>query len=536
MEEMPPAVALSFRTANSTCDNSMEIACLKLITETAGLLPNPMDAAATGLSPEVEQSEVVAMEEGGDGDDLDVRRAVGSFHEDLVSMERKFLGGIACSAATSIGGSSRSINSTADELLDMDLPSETCTPTALEVEKSGEILNGRPAFEFGVNALTVSMVDSDFIIPVTPIVELATQEDQQSQASSSSSSSKRSVFLVDYLPFWGQVSICGRRPEMEDAVVAVPYFYEIPLWLLIGNQDIDGLDSSLIRLPAHFFGVYDGHGGSQVADYCRERIHHVLIEQLRNCARDLRSNTCDDWKKQWERAFINCFQQVDDEVGGKVTEGNLGSSDDKSKDENFSDTPLIPIAPETVGSTAVVAVICSSHIIIANCGDSRAVLCRGKQPVPLSVDHKPNREDEYARIEAQGGKVIHWNGYRVFGVLAMSRSIGDHYLKPWIIPVPEVTIVPRCREDECLILASDGLWDVMSNEEVCDIARRRILLWHKKNGIVSSPVNHRGEEADPAAQAAADFLSKLAIQKGSKDNITVIVVDLKAQRKFKTKS
>ncbi|URE15507.1 hypothetical protein MUK42_12113 [Musa troglodytarum] len=357
-------------------------------------------------------------------------------------------------------------------------------------------------------------------------------EDQQSQASSS----KRSVFLVDYIPFWGQVSICGRRPEMEDAVVAVPYFYEIPLWLLIGNQDIDGLDSSLIRLPAHFFGVYDGHGGSQVADYCRERIHHVLIEQLRNCARDLRSNTCDDWKKQWERAFISCFQQVDDEVGGKVTEGNLGSSDDKSKDENFSDAPLMPIAPETVGSTAVVAVICSSHIIIANCGDSRAVLCRGKQPVPLSVDHKPNREDEYARIEAQGGKVIHWNGYRVFGVLAMSRSIGDHYLKPWIIPVPEVTIVPRCREDECLILASDGLWDVMSNEEVCDIARRRILLWHKKNGIVASPVNHRGEEADPAAQAAADCLSKLAIQKGSKDNITVIVVDLKAQRKFKTKS
>ncbi|RZR93076.1 hypothetical protein BHM03_00021495 [Ensete ventricosum] len=246
----------------------------------------------------------------------------------------------------------------------------------------------------------------------------------------------------------------------------------------------------------------------QVADYCRERIHHVLIEQLRNCARDLRSNTCDDWKKQWERAFINCFQQVDDEVGGKVTEGNLGSSDDKSKDEIFSDSPLMPIAPETVGSTAVVAVICSSHIIIANCGDSRAVLCRGKQPVPLSVDHK---------------------------LLAGSYA-GDHYLKPWIIPVPEVTIVPRCREDECLILASDGLWDVMSNEEVCDIARKRILLWHKKNGIVSSPVNHRGEEADPAAQAAADCLSKLAIQKGSKDNITVIVVDLKAQRKFKTKS
>ncbi|RWW09914.1 hypothetical protein GW17_00026573 [Ensete ventricosum] len=274
MEEMPPAVALSFRTANSTCDNSMEIACLKLITETAGLLPNSMDAVATSLSPEVEQSEAVAMEEGGDGDDLDVCRAVGSFQEDLVSMERKFLGGIACSAASSIGSGSRSINSTAGELLDMDLPSETCTPTSLQVEKSGEILNGPSAFEFGVNALTVSMVDSDFIIPVTPIVELATQEDQHSQASSSS---KRSVFLVDYIPFWGQVSICGRRPEMEDAVVAVPYFYEIPLWLLIGNQDIDGLDSSLIRLPAHFFGVYDGHGGSQVQNYLAIIPNHLLL-------------------------------------------------------------------------------------------------------------------------------------------------------------------------------------------------------------------------------------------------------------------
>ncbi|XP_066398849.1 probable protein phosphatase 2C 68 [Miscanthus floridulus] len=76
-------------------------------------------------------------------------------------------------------------------------------------------------------------------------------------------------------------------------------------------------------------------------------------------------------------------------------------------------------------SRAVLALVCSSHVIVANYGDSRAVLCRGKQPLALSVDHKPNREDEYARIEAQGGKVINWNGYRVLGVLAMSRSIDD---------------------------------------------------------------------------------------------------------------
>lgn len=107
-------------------------------------------------------------------------------------------------------------------------------------------------------------------------------------------------------------------------------------------------------------------------------------------------------------------------------------------------------------------------------------------------------------------------------------------MKPWIIPDPEVMFVPRTKEDECLILASDGLWDVMTNQEVCDIARRRILLWHKRNGDNLSA--ERGEGNDPAAQAAAEYLSKLALQRGSKDNITVIVVDLKAQRKLKKKA
>ncbi|XP_048563535.1 probable protein phosphatase 2C 6 isoform X2 [Triticum urartu] len=272
-----------------------------------------------------------------------------------------------------------------------------------------------------------------------------------------------------------------------------------------------------------------------VADYCRDRLHAALVEELSRIEGSVSGANLGavEFKKQWEKAFVDCFSRVDDEIAGKVTRGgggNVGTS-------SVTAMGMVdPVAPETVGSTAVVAVICSSHIIVSNCGDSRAVLCRGKQPVPLSVDHKPNREDEYARIEAEGGKVIQWNGYRVFGVLAMSRSIGDRYLKPWIIPVPEVTIVPRAKDDECLILASDGLWDVLSNEEVCDVARKRILLWHKKNGVNLSSAQRNGDSPDPAAQAAAECLSKLALQKGSKDNITVIVVDLKAQRKFKSKT
>ena len=77
------------------------------------------------------------------------------------------------------------------------------------------------------------------------------------------------------------------------------------------------------------------------------------------------------------------------------------------------------------GSTAVVAVVTSEYIIVANCGDSRAVLCRGGRAIPLSCDHKPDRPDELARIEAAGGRVVFVNGARVEGILAMSRAIGN---------------------------------------------------------------------------------------------------------------
>lgn len=93
--------------------------------------------------------------------------------------------------------------------------------------------------------------------------------------------------------------------------------------------------------------------------------------------------------------------------------------------------------------------------------------------------------------------------------------------------------VPRNREDDCLILASDGLWDVMTNEEVCEVARKRILIWHKKNG--TDPLADRGQGIDPAAQSAAEYLCQMALQAGSKDNISVIVIDLKSKRKIKTK-
>ena len=121
----------------------------------------------------------------------------------------------------------------------------------------------------------------------------------------------------------------------------------------------------------------------QVANYCCERLHSALAEELQTIEFDLTDGIMGETQQvKWEKALTSCFQTVDDEIGGKVSRGISGSNEDASEPK------FEPIAPETVGSTAVVALICSSHIIVANCGDSRAVLCRGKQPVPLSVDHK----------------------------------------------------------------------------------------------------------------------------------------------------
>lgn len=82
-------------------------------------------------------------------------------------------------------------------------------------------------------------------------------------------------------------------------------------------------------------------------------------------------------KEKWLKIFQNCFHKLDNEVGGFPR-----------TDDDIASNLHEPFAPESVGSTAAVAIVCSTHIIVANCGDSRAVLNRGKVPMPLSIDHK----------------------------------------------------------------------------------------------------------------------------------------------------
>eukprot|EP00249_Psilotum_nudum_P018255 c26715_g1_i1 orf=330-1544(+) len=221
----------------------------------------------------------------------------------------------------------------------------------------------------------------------------------------------------DCCPPYGVVSVIGRRREMEDAVAVVPRFLSLPC------EFVGGCTAHVSRAPEassgfHFFGVYDGHGGVQAAQFCRDHLHRALAEEIHVMTSAITPQSfsaVDSWQEQWEKAMNACFLRMDVEIGGGVYQKG-----EQSKREGILECCVEPIAPETVGSTAVVAVVGTSWIIVANCGDSRAVLSRRGHAIALSVDHKPDRADEMMRIEAAGGRVICWNGYRVFGVLAMS--------------------------------------------------------------------------------------------------------------------
>ncbi|KAJ1688439.1 hypothetical protein LUZ63_019829 [Rhynchospora breviuscula] len=242
----------------------------------------------------------------------------------------------------------------------------------------------------------------------------------------------------------------------------------------------------------NFYAVYDGHGGSQVALECKERMHLIVAEEVA-----LRQPITESESVCWEDTMVESFRRLDAAV---ATNRKLTIKYDAVQ-SGFRGT---------VGSTALVAVVGGKRIIVANCGGSRAVLSRGGSAVALSSDHKPNRPDEMQRNDTARGKVIESDGHRVWGVLATSRSIGDHDLKPVVICKPEVSIMERVEEDEFLILASDGLWDVILNETACKIVRNCLLSG-------STPTE------------AASLLTTMAISQDSRDNISVIVVQLSTQ-------
>jgi len=187
---------------------------------------------------------------------------------------------------------------------------------------------------------------------------------------------------------------------------------------------------------------------------------------------------------------------------------------------------------QVVGSTGCTVTIHGNprqnsglRLVCANLGDTRAILCRDGRPWPLSDDHKPSRPDERARIERLGGNVIDVRGtLRVvastnphskskkermnYQGLGMTRSFGDLYFKhgpsnqKLVENTPEVKIERVTSRDSFLAIVSDGISDVLSNEEIVQLA---------------------GKFYEEPEEAAKNIV-RTSFKKGSEDNLTALVV------------
>ncbi|KAL3339783.1 hypothetical protein AABB24_028412 [Solanum stoloniferum] len=243
---------------------------------------------------------------------------------------------------------------------------------------------------------------------------------------------------------YGYATFKGKRASMED-------YYETSI------SEVDG------QMVA-FFGVFDGHGGSRTAEYLKN-----------NLFKNLSSHP--DFIKDTKSAIVEAFKQTDADY--------LNEEKGQQKD---------------AGSTASTAVLLGDRLLVANVGDSRVVACRDGSAIPLSIDHKPDRSDERERIEQAGGFIIWAGTWRVGGVLAVSRAFGDKMLKPYVVADPEIQ-EEEIDGVEFLIVASDGLWNVLSNEETVTLVQ---------------------DIKD--AEAASRRLIEEAYSRGSSDNITCVVV------------
>lgn len=255
----------------------------------------------------------------------------------------------------------------------------------------------------------------------------------------------------------GEHAEVGCRDSMEDAVV------------LDDNVPVAGAEDVVA-----FYGVFDGHGGRAAADFLKD---HLMKNVVKN----------ENFMKDPELALKEAFFTTDEEFYAAV-----GPS-------------------ETSGSTGLAACIIGGKLYIANAGDCRAVLSRKGRAIDLSIDQKPNSRSEMERIKKAGGFVE--DGY-VNGLLGVSRAFGDWHLEglkgragsPGPLTVdPEIEKMRLTADDEFLILACDGLWDVFSSQNAVDVARANLR-----------------QHNDPTATARE--LAAEALRRHSSDNISVVVV------------
>jgi len=257
-------------------------------------------------------------------------------------------------------------------------------------------------------------------------------------------------------------SLQGKRPSQEDQHIHV-------LNLEGSNKEMNNIN---------FFGVFDGHGGKKVSHYLRNNLPNFFL------------NKFDKNIYAKNNSFTKYTNQVYDFLQNNLKEKH-------------------PRAVEYCGSTACIGIQTKDDkdkniFWVINVGDSRAVLCNKEgKGLQLSVDHKPNLPEEKKRIESLGGKIsFDGSDWRV-KTLSLSRAFGDLDCCPYVTHLPNIYKYKINSKDKFIIMACDGLWDALSNQEAVEYVRD---LQFK---------NFTGNYAKQLGQHALD--------KGSYDNVTVII-------------
>ncbi|CAR25622.1 hypothetical protein ZYGR_0A01870 [Zygosaccharomyces rouxii] len=234
------------------------------------------------------------------------------------------------------------------------------------------------------------------------------------------------------------------------------------------------------RLDWGYFAVFDGHAGSQASKWCGSHLHHVVEQKL-----------LEDETRDVREVLNESFVSVDRQINTKLS-GNSGC------------TAAVCIlrweVPDDVDNQTADFSQHTRKLYTANVGDSRIVLFRKGRSVRLTYDHKASDILEMQRIEKSGGLIMK---SRVNGMLAVTRSFGDKFFDGLVVGNPFTTSVELTRDDEFLIVACDGLWDVIDDQDACELIRD-----------IKEP------------NEAAKTLVRYALENGTTDNVTAMVVYL----------
>jgi serine/threonine protein phosphatase PrpC len=213
---------------------------------------------------------------------------------------------------------------------------------------------------------------------------------------------------------------------------------------------------------SQYYALFDGHGGREAATYCAENLHQMFALRY---------------------------------VAGEPLSGTI-------KDVIYDINRQVTSRWVFAGTTAAIVVIADNQIHTANVGDSHVILIDAGRARRLSVDHKATVASERRAILARGGRVLQG---RVNGILMLSRAIGDGEIAKYITCEPYMTVTPF-KDEYKLIIACDGVWDVMSDQQAADIYLK-----------CESPVE------------AARLIKMEAIKRRTTDNVSVMCIDLRVR-------